>query len=74
MTSVHVKDLAPAGENEDEDGWADVGHGTMDWAKLWQHSAAAGCTLFIAEHDKPSDAARFCRRSFVAMQQLAGAA
>jgi sugar phosphate isomerase/epimerase len=73
VTSVHVKDLAPAGENEDEDGWADVGHGTMDWAKLWQRSAAAGCTLFIAEHDKPSDAARFCRRSFAAMQQLAGA-
>ena len=74
VTSVHVKDLAPAGENEDEDGWADVGHGTMDWAKLWQRSAAAGCTLLIAEHDKPSDAARFCRRSFAAMQQLAGAA
>ena len=58
-TSVHVKDIAPAGQNEDEDGWADVGHGTLDWAKLWQRSAAAGCTLLIAEHDKPSDAARF---------------
>jgi sugar phosphate isomerase/epimerase len=74
INAVHVKDIAPAGENASEDGWADVGHGTMDWAKLWQRSAAAGCTLFIAEHDKPSDAARFCRRSFAAMQQLAGAA
>ena len=31
ITAVHVKDIAPAGENKDEDGWADVGHGTVDW-------------------------------------------
>ena len=74
LSSVHVKDIAPTGEAPDEDGWADVGHGTVDWPSLWQRSAAAGCTLFIAEHDKPSDGARFCRRSFAAMQQLAGAA
>ena len=28
---VHVKDIAPAGEKEDEDGWADVGTGTVPW-------------------------------------------
>ena len=31
LTAVHIKDIAPAGENADEDGWADVGHGTVDW-------------------------------------------
>ena len=31
ITAVHVKDIAPAGESADEDGWADVGHGTVDW-------------------------------------------
>src|SRR5919109_3882559 len=34
ITAVHVKDIAPAGENADEDGWADVGHGTVDWKGL----------------------------------------
>ena len=34
ITAVHVKDIAPAGENADEDGWADVGHGTVDWKAL----------------------------------------
>ncbi len=31
LTAVHLKDIAPAGENADEDGWADLGHGTVDW-------------------------------------------
>ena len=30
---VHVKDIAPAGENADEDGWADVGAGVVPWAR-----------------------------------------
>ena len=34
LTAVHVKDIAPAGENADEDGWADVGDGTVDWKAL----------------------------------------
>ncbi|MEO0467919.1 MAG: sugar phosphate isomerase/epimerase, partial [Pseudomonadota bacterium] len=31
---AHLKDIAPSGEAEDEDGWADMGHGVMDWAAL----------------------------------------
>ena len=27
LTSAHVKDIAPPGQNQDEDGWADVGSG-----------------------------------------------
>ena len=34
ITAAHVKDIAPAGENTDEDGWADVGHGTVDWKAI----------------------------------------
>ena len=34
ITALHVKDLAPKGENADEDGQADVGHGVLDWKKL----------------------------------------
>ena len=34
ITAIHVKDIAPAGEKLDEDGWADLGHGTLDWKSL----------------------------------------
>jgi sugar phosphate isomerase/epimerase len=64
ITALHVKDIAPAGEALDEDGWADVGHGTLDWQKLL--AAAQKKTrvkYLVMEHDKPSDAMRFARRS-----------
>jgi sugar phosphate isomerase/epimerase len=63
VPSCHVKDIAPAGQCLDEDGWADVGHGTMDWGRLVPAMHKAGVTLFVAEHDKPSDVARFARRT-----------
>ena len=34
IVAVHVKDIAKPGEGKDEDGWSDVGHGTIDWAGL----------------------------------------
>ncbi len=52
---VHVKDLAPAGENADEDGWAAVGSGTLDWNALLPAAKAAGAEWFVVEHDKPAD-------------------
>lgn len=65
ITAVHVKDIAPAGQNADEDGWADVGHGTVDWAgliKTFREKTPA--RTYVMEHDNPSDYARFARRSF----------
>ncbi|KUP91631.1 sugar phosphate isomerase/epimerase family protein [Tritonibacter horizontis] len=63
ITAAHVKDIATEGECEDEDGWADVGHGTMDWASLTTALRGAGVSLFVMEHDKPSDTPRFAERS-----------
>ncbi len=63
ITAAHVKDIAPPGECEDEDGWADVGHGVMDWPGLMTALRGAGCDLFVLEHDAPSDARRFAARS-----------
>ncbi|MEP0453477.1 MAG: sugar phosphate isomerase/epimerase, partial [Roseibium sp.] len=68
LSAVHVKDIAPNGECEDEDGWADVGQGTMDWKKLNETLKATKAQLFIMEHDKPSDATRFAQRSIEASQ------
>ncbi len=63
ITSAHVKDIAPAGQNKDEDGWCDVGHGTVDWKGLMAALRAAGCKHFVMEHDNPADHHRFATRS-----------
>ena len=64
ITAVHVKDIAPAGQNADEDGWADVGYGTLDWQLLLKVVAQkTKAKYLVAEHDKPLDAVRFARRS-----------
>ena len=73
LASVHVKDIAPAGEKTDEDGWADVGTGIVDWGQLWTIAANSSATLMIAEHDKPSDFARFAKVSADAMRELSAA-
>ncbi|MDP3897343.1 MAG: sugar phosphate isomerase/epimerase [Mesorhizobium sp.] len=67
IIAVHVKDIAPAGEAKDEDGWADVGHGTIDWAGIMPVlRARTPARVFIMEHDNPSDLGRFARRSIAA--------
>jgi sugar phosphate isomerase/epimerase len=65
ITAVHVKDIAPAGECADEDGWADIGYGTFDWEDLTATVARkTRVEHFVAEHDNPSDPVRFAARSF----------
>jgi sugar phosphate isomerase/epimerase len=66
LFAIHVKDIAPAGECADEDGWADVGHGTMDWKTIMAAAREAGAKYFVLEHDNPSDHERFARRSIEA--------
>ncbi|MBS8225127.1 sugar phosphate isomerase/epimerase family protein [Vannielia litorea] len=70
ITTAHVKDIAPDGDCADEDGWADVGHGTMDWPALMAALKGAGVDLFVMEHDKPNDAKRFATRSIEAVKGL----
>jgi sugar phosphate isomerase/epimerase len=64
LVSVHVKDIAPAGQNEDEDGWADVGAGVLDWRDLWRACRDAGARWMVVEHDKPKNPAHCARASF----------
>ena len=63
ITAVHVKDIAPKGDNLAEDGWADVGYGTVDWAKLMVALRGTACENFVMEHDNPADHGRFASRS-----------
>lgn len=71
LVSVHAKDLAAANTKLDEDGWDDVGHGVLDWrGRLAPAAIANGARWFVAEHDKPSDPARFARNSFAFLDSL----
>lgn len=61
---IHVKDIAPEGQNEDQMGFADVGHGVLDWSELLPAAKAAGGEWLIVEHDLPKDPQETVRRSF----------
>ncbi|MCX8571713.1 MULTISPECIES: sugar phosphate isomerase/epimerase [Hyphomicrobiales] len=64
ILAAHVKDIAPHGQAADEDGWSDVGHGTVDWAGLVVAlRKRTPARYFIMEHDNPADFERFARRS-----------
>lgn len=70
ISSVHVKDIAPSGQCRDEDGWSDVGHGTMDWKSLiTQLRTETKAELYIVEHDNPSDLHRFASRSLQSLRE-----
>ena len=70
IAAVHIKDIAPDGECVDEDGWADVGHGIMDWASIHAACQSAGINHYVAEHDNPKDDQRFAIRSLDAIQKF----
>lgn len=70
LSAVHLKDIAPAGQCMDEDGWADLGEGVVAWNTLMPLLAESPASLYITEHDNPSDLTRFARRSLQAAQLL----
>lgn len=71
LTAVHVKDIAVAGTCLDEDGWADVGHGIIDWPPVLQALKEAGVNHLVIEHDNPNDHTRFAARSLAALETFA---
>ena len=63
IAAAHIKDIAPEGECVDEDGWADVGHGVMDWTAIMAALRKTDARWFVMEHDNPKDHSRFASRS-----------
>lgn len=72
LISVHIKDLAPEGTCVDEDGWADVGHGTMDWPLLMKALDDTAMQYRVMEHDNPNDHQRFASRSIDTLKTILG--
>lgn len=71
ITAVHMKDKAPEGENVDQDGWTDVGSGTIDWAALTSAiKAKTNAKALIMEHDNPADAIAFGANSIAYAKTL----
>lgn len=68
IVAAHVKDIAPVGQNLDEDGWADVGHGTVDWPTIMAALKSIGVNNFVCEHDNPSDDKRFATRALASVK------
>ena len=71
VAAFHVKDTAPAGVTKD-DGWTDIGAGTIDWKKLLPVIAASGANLLIFENDNPSDWRGFAAHSYAFVAKLTG--
>lgn len=69
ITAVHVKDIAEDGENEDEDGWADLGRGTVDWPGLMRVLQSMPIKHYVLEHDHPNDVDRFISVSAASFPQ-----
>ena len=71
IAAIHVKDTAPAGVTKD-DGWTDIGGGTIDWKKLLPAIAGSGTDLLVFEHDAPSDWRSFAAHSYAYVAKLIG--
>jgi len=61
--AIHAKDNAREGHPEQEQGFADVGAGVIDWSALLPAAADAGVKWYIIEHDFPSDPATSIKNS-----------
>ena len=70
LVAAHIKDCASKGENKDEDGWADVGHGVLDWRALTTALHDGNVSRWILEHDLPNDIKRFATRSHKTISQF----
>ncbi len=71
ISAVHVKDIAPTGSYEDEDGWADVGHGIVAWRNIMRALKENSTALYyVMEHDNPNDFERFAKRSIIAARSI----
>lgn len=70
IVAAHIKDIAQTGQNADEDGWADIGDGTIDWPETFAALAQSNCQYLVLEHDNPSDGSRFASRSIAYLNSL----
>jgi len=65
IIAVHLKDINKESNQNEEDGWADFGHGIINWQPIISEFKKSNISLFIMEHDNPNNLNRFANRSFL---------
>jgi sugar phosphate isomerase/epimerase len=64
ITTAHIKDNAPKGENLDQHGQADVGKGILKWPEIFKALKDTRCMTYVVEHDDPKDYKSFAKNSY----------
>ncbi|MEL6958180.1 MAG: sugar phosphate isomerase/epimerase [Pseudomonadota bacterium] len=73
IAAVHIKDIAPEGQNRDQDGWSNVGEGIMDWSTLLPLVLDKTHHPFlVVEHDNPADVTHFARAARNTIASIVG--
>ena len=68
LVAIHTKDIAEPGTAPDEDGWCALGQGIVPWPALLA-DLQKRVSLFVLEHDKPTDHAAILKSSFDFLHQ-----
>jgi sugar phosphate isomerase/epimerase len=73
IVAIQLKDTAPAGTLDDENGWRATGDGVVDWDALWPLFETTPADHLVVEHDRPVDWRDVAQRSFdFAKRKIAG--
>lgn len=64
IMAIQLKDTAPAGTLDDQNGWRATGDGVVDWAALWPLFETTAAQYLVVEHDRPVDWREIARRSY----------
>jgi sugar phosphate isomerase/epimerase len=69
--AFHIKDTSNPIVPKD-DGWTDVGAGSIDWNGLWPAISSGGANILVMEHDNPSDWRSYAANSYKYVSGLIG--
>ena len=64
IKTAHIKDCANGAHNGEQEDWAEVGQGVLDWPSIHRALQDVGVAHYVVEHDNPSDHERFARSSY----------
>lgn len=64
IISIQIKDTAPAGTLDNQNGWRATGDGIIDWRTLWPLFDQTPAEYVVVEHDRPADWRLVAQRSY----------
>jgi sugar phosphate isomerase/epimerase len=64
IVAIQLKDTAPPGTLDSENGWRATGDGVVDWDRLWPLFPATAADHLVVEHDRPTNWREVAQRSY----------